>query len=158
MKNISALLRQLKLPRLLDDLIREGRWKHPGDDVLAFVVPFITDPLDWLPSRDAMEFESRPLMDPSDTESPDFHEYRGSFHDPRPLPWIDVEKALLIAVNRRIGDDVGIALDFRRDPDLPSVVSGDWHSGNGLQYRYVATTFGEFAERLGLLSDEPNIR
>ncbi|MEO1145780.1 MAG: hypothetical protein AAFY26_09290 [Cyanobacteria bacterium J06638_22] len=152
-KTVNELRQQLRLPQLLDELIRTGRWIHPGDRVMATVVPFITDPLDLLSNRKAMERESGPLMPPSETESINFHEYRGSFHADRPLPWIDVEKTLFIAVNRRIGDDVGIALDYRDDPDEPSVIGGDWHSGDGLCYRLITHTFHQFAEALGLLTN-----
>ncbi|MBE9102603.1 hypothetical protein [Vacuolonema iberomarrocanum] len=152
-KTISELRQQLQLPQLLDELIRTGRWTHPGDRIMESVVPFITDPLDLLPNREAMQRESGPLMAPSETESLVFHEYRGAFHKSRPLPWIDVEKTLFIAVNRRIGDDVGIALDYRDNPDEPSVVGGDYHSGKGLQYRLIANTFCQFAKSLGLLAN-----
>ena len=151
-KTISELRQQLRLPSLLDELIRTGRWIHPGDRIMASVVPFITDPLDLLPTREAMQRESGPLMAPSETESLVFHEYRGSFHEYRPLPWIDVEKTLFIAINRRIGDDVGIALDYRDNPEEPSVVGGDYHSDKELQYRLITSTFRQFAKSLGLCS------
>lgn len=157
-KTINELRQQLRLPQLLDELIYTGRWIHPGDRIMESVVPFITDSLDLLPNREAMQRESGPLMPSAETESLAFHEYRGSFHEPRPLPWIDVEKTLFIAINRRIGDDVGIALDYRDNPDEPSVIGGDWHSGEGLRYRPITNTFRQFAESLGLLTNEPPIR
>ena len=121
-------------------------------------ISFITDPLDLLPNREAMERESSPLMPPSETDSINFHEYRGSFHAARPLPWIDVEKTLFIAVNRRIGDDIGIALDYRNDPNEPSVIGGDWLSGDGLRYQLITHTFRQFAAALGLFPNEPRLR
>jgi hypothetical protein len=54
---------------------------------------------------------------------------RGSVSGPDDLPWLDVEQAFNIAVNRRLGDDVAIALDHRTDPSDPRVVGSDaWTS------------------------------
>jgi hypothetical protein len=39
------------------------------------------------------------------------------------LPWLDAERAVLIAVNRHIGDDVAIALGYRNDTMHPAVAS-----------------------------------
>lgn len=34
------------------------------------------------------------------------------------LPWLDAEQAFFIAVNRLLGDDVALALDYRADPRI----------------------------------------
>lgn len=87
-----------------------------------------------------------------------FHVIRGSVVGPGDLPWLDVEQAFNIAVNRRAGDDVAIALDYRTDPSDPRVVGSDtWTSrrqpGGRVQYvwRQVAPSFSVFAQALGLL-------
>ncbi len=61
-----------------------------------------------------------------------FSEYRGSQVAFRDLPWIDVEKTVFIIINGRIGDDAGIALDYRTGIDTPRVIDSDWHTANGL--------------------------
>jgi hypothetical protein len=89
-----------------------------------------------------------------------FHVVRGSVAGPVDLPWLDVEQAFDIAVNRRPGDDVSIALDYRTDPSDPRVVGSDaWtgqHQTGQFQYvwREVAPTFSAFAEALGLVPRE----
>lgn len=50
-----------------------------------------------------------------------FHVVRGSVAGPGDLPWLDVEHAFDIAANRRPGDDVPTALDYRTDPSDPRV-------------------------------------
>ena len=61
-------------------------------------------------------------------------------------------------MNRRPGDDVAIALDYRTSPSDPRVVGSDaWtsqHETGQIQYvwREVAPAFSVFAEALGLLA------
>jgi|TARA_B110000495_G_C22947232_1_gene554591 hypothetical protein len=110
--NANRYRRRLKLPSQLQRLPADKQWKTPGDDILLELVAFITDPLDFLPTFDAMLFNSGPLMGKDEAENADFHEYRGSRGISRDLPWIDAELTIYIAVNRRIGDDVGIALGY----------------------------------------------
>ena len=103
-----------------------------------------------------MLFESGPLMGHDALENAPLSEYRGSLVGKRDLPWIDVEKSLFIMCNERIGDDVGIALDYRNNSTEPCVVGGDWHShSGGLIYRFVANNFAEFAESIGLRVGSP---
>jgi hypothetical protein len=131
-------------------MLRDDQWKHPGHDVMAEKVPFIHDPLEFLSSIDSMLFNSGPLMDPRKAEDERFSEYRGSQIPFRDLPWIDVEKTVFIIINERIGDDVGIALDYRTGNDWPRIVGGDWHSGSGIIYREIAPSFDVFVELIGL--------
>ena len=150
---IESLRRSLKLPPLLESMIASGTWTHPGADVLRRAVPFITDPLIVLKTFDEMLFESGPIIGHDKIEDERFSEYRGSQIGKRDLPWIDVEKTLFIMCNERLGDDVGIALDYRYSSTEPCVVGGDWHSkSRGIIYRLVANSFAEFAEKIGLPS------
>lgn len=41
-----------KLPDSFVALLDEGRWQHPGDDVLKRAVPFIADPLTFLDNKE----------------------------------------------------------------------------------------------------------
>jgi hypothetical protein len=155
-------VRGLALPRLLVSLLDSGRWRHPGDDVLSAVVPWFEDPLVFLHSPDEMHRESWFLYEDGSADdrrdSALFHVVRGSVAGPGDLPWLDVEQAFNIAVNKRPGDDVAIALDYRTDPSDPRVVGSDvWtsqHQTGRVQYvwRQVAPAFSVFAEALGLLS------
>jgi hypothetical protein len=155
-------VRGLALPLLLVSLLDSGRWRHPGDDVLSAVVPWFEDPLDFLRGPREMRRESWFLYEDGSADDPRgsalFHVVRGSVAGPSDLPWLDVEQAFNIAVNRRLGDDVAIALDYRTDPSDPRVVGSDAWTGQQetgrLQYvwREVAPTFSAFAEALGLLT------
>jgi hypothetical protein len=154
-------VRGLALPQLLADLLDSGRWRHPGDDVLRAVVPWFEDPLVFLHSPGAMHRASWFLYEDGTADDPRgsalFHVVRGSVAGPSDLPWLDIEQAFDIAVNKRPGDDVSIALDYRTDPSDPRVVGSDaWtdqHQTGRFQYvwREVAPTFSAFAEALGLI-------
>jgi hypothetical protein len=72
------------------------------------------------------------------------------------LPWLDVELAFLVAVNRMPGDDVAIALDYRGDPSDPRVVASDfWTEPRQCAWRIVAPALSVFADALGLLAERP---
>jgi hypothetical protein len=155
-------VRGLVLPQLLVSLLDSGQWRHPGDDVLSAVVPWFEDPLVFLRSPGEMRRESYFLYEDGSADdrrgSALFHVVRGSVPGPGDLPWLDVEQAFNIAVNRRLGDDVAIALDYRTDPSDPRVVGSDaWtgrHQTGRVQYvwRQVAPTFSAFTGVLGLLT------
>ena len=153
---VNAARASLPLPRLLDTLLTRGLWKHPGDEILRQVAPFIHDPLVFPDSIDLMLFNSGPLSFDGRPECEASHEYLGSKIDERDLPWIDVEKTIYIAYNKWPGDDVGIALDFRPGLDCPRVVGGDWHSGNGLQHRLISSSFHDFVATIGISTDTEN--
>ena len=154
-------VRGLVLTQLLVGLLNSGQWRHPGDDVLSAVVPWFEDPLDFLHSPGEMRRESHWLYEDGSADdrrdSELFHVVRGSVAGPSDLPWLDVEQAFNVAVNKMPSDDVAIALDYRTDPSDPRVVGSDaWtggHQTGRLQYvwRQVAPTFSAFAEALGLL-------
>jgi hypothetical protein len=157
-------VRGLALPQLLVGLLDSSQWRHPGDDVLGAVVPWFEDPLDFLHSPGEMSRESWFLYEDGTADDPRgsalFHVVRGSVAGPRDLPWLDVEQAFNIAVNRRPGDDVAIALDYRTDPSDPRVVGSDAWTGQRqtgrVQYvwREAAPTFSAFVEALGLVPGE----
>jgi hypothetical protein len=142
----------LTLPKLLLDLMEQGKWKHPGDPVIQTVIPFLKDPVVFLSSSQHIAFESQGFL-ADDPQNAFFREYRGAPGIDKPLPWLDVDRALFVAVNRNIGDDVGIALDYRSDVDDPRVVASDW-SFNGLHgvcnWREVSSTFTNFVRLLKL--------
>ncbi|WP_199922856.1 hypothetical protein [Streptomyces sp. NRRL B-24484] len=147
-------VRGLPLPQLLLDLIADGRWRHPGDAALAEALPWFADPVEFLPDVAAVRRQSASLDDLSDEElGPLFRQARGSTADePVELPWLDAERAVLIAVARTAGDDTALALDYRTDPADPRVVGSDiWTNPREYTWRIAAPTFTAFATALGLL-------
>jgi hypothetical protein len=92
--------------------------------VLSAVVPWFEDPLDFLHSPAEMRRESASCMRTAARTTPGdsalSHVVRGSVTGPSDLPWLDIEQAFNIAVNRRPGDDVAIALDYRTTRLIPA--------------------------------------
>lgn len=151
-------VRGLPLPGLLIDLLAAGRWRHPGDDVVRKVIPWFESPLVFLTSVGQMRWESQSLDLFADESrgSELFREVRGSVAGAVELPWLDVELAFFVAVNRMPGDDVAIALDYRSDPSDPRVVASDfWTQPEQCAWRIVAPALSAFAEALGLLAERP---
>jgi hypothetical protein len=146
-------IRGLVVPAQLVHLVDTRRWKHPGELVLARVVPWFADPLDFLADTHDMELQSRSLDRLADDEdsAPLFHLTRSRRRGPVELPWLDVDNAILIAICRHAGDDTAIALDYRGDPANPRVVGSDiWTVHNEYHWRTIAGTFSAFVDALGL--------
>jgi hypothetical protein len=155
----ASAVRGLPLPGLLLQLIASGRWRHPGDQALAEVMPWFEDPLDFLHTAEGMERESASMDTFADDSTYQlFREARGSAAEaPVELPWLDIEQAVFIAVCRHAGDDVALALDYRTDLSDPAVVGSDfWTDPRRCAWRVVAPTFSAFATALGLLPPEHN--
>jgi hypothetical protein len=145
----------LPLPEALVALIRSGGWVHPGEDRLREVIPFLVDPVVFLPSPEAMAFESPGRLAEDARWSETLHMLRGDrVAEPVELPWLDVDRSVFIAVNKWPGDDVGIALDYRTGLADPRVVANEWGSGSGCFWREVAPTFSGFAKRIGLAGQD----
>jgi hypothetical protein len=147
------LVRELPLPTLLAHLIQSGRWQHPGDDILHEVIPWFEDPLTFLTSTSSVEAESQSLDMEADDERSSrlFHVARGGAGGPIWLPWLDAELAVLIAVNRRPGDEGQSRWTTATGPGDPVVVTSDaWTYPNAYFWRKIATSFEEFAAMLGI--------
>jgi hypothetical protein len=149
-----VMVRGLPLPSLLTDMLTDGRWRHPGDAALRDLVPWFESPLAFLASANQMDQESAALDMFADDElsSQLFRTMRGSVHSEAvELPWLDTERAVLIAVNSIPGDDVAVALDYRQDHGNPRVVASDfWTDPKQCSWRIVAASFAAFATGLGL--------
>ncbi|MBL8080677.1 MAG: hypothetical protein JNM55_22085 [Anaerolineales bacterium] len=144
-------MNQLTPPPLLAELINTGRWKQPSDKTIEQVIPFLQEPVDFLLNLDEMRRESSGFLADDSHMSELFHEYRGGKTSERDLPWLDVDKALFIAVNRVAGADIGIALDYRTNTIDPRVVASDWWSGDTIHYwREVENNFSVFVKKIGL--------
>jgi hypothetical protein len=141
----------LPLPDLLISLIQHKRWVHPGDERIRELIPFFGEPVDLLQSVESMQRESSGFLADDPTMSTLFHEVRGSKANGRvELPWLDVEFAVFVAVNRFPGDDIGIALDYRTDSNDPRVVANDWGMDRGCIWREVTPSFSTFIQSLRL--------
>lgn len=141
----------LPLPQLLLHLLDSGRWKTPDDQVMRVKIPRLKEPVDFLGSVEQIAFESQGFLSDDERTAILFHEYRGSSGIQKPLPWRDVERSLLIAVNRELGADLGIALDYRPGLEDPSVLISDWWTGDHTcHWHEISKTFSEFASLLKL--------
>ncbi len=118
------MVNRLPVPGLLGELIGRGEWVHPGDDVLRRAFPLLTDPLDFLPSVDGVPIVAFQGWPPASQAWACLRMYVEG--EERPLPWLDARSAVFVALNRIPGDDVAIALDFRRRVDRPRVVASRW--------------------------------
>lgn len=139
----------LPLPDLLVELIRTGRWAHPGAAKLRAAVPCIEDELVFLGSEQIPGTRAWALMGPEEHENAMFAEYRSSRAEPRDLPWIDVEMKLFVMCNKVPGDDCGVALDYRTGLARPRVIASDWSAGR-LRYREIAPSIEGLVETLGI--------
>lgn len=136
----------LLLPELLVELLATGGWKHPGDEAVRRVIPFLSDAVDFL-SVEQMETESRGHLADNPSTAELFHEVRGGPpFAANELPWRDVTRSVVIAVNREPGADVAIALDFRPRLDAPRVIAShwQWEPTKSHQWALVSQTFPEF--------------
>jgi hypothetical protein len=132
--------------------MQRNRWHHPGDNAIQRQIPFIQGPVDFLRTIEQMRFESSGSLADRPGLATFFHEFRGrriaTAHD---LPWLDVDKAVFIAVNRLNGDDLAIALDYRTGSLDPRVVANYWQpEDRGCLSREVSATFTQFARALRL--------
>ncbi|ASW53797.1 hypothetical protein CIK06_05735 [Plantactinospora sp. KBS50] len=107
-------------------------------------MPWFKGPLHFLTSVEAVVRESRSLdlLTADDASAQLFRLARGTaWTEPVDLSWLDIDKAFLVAVNERPGDDVAIALDYRTDPTDPRVVASDfWTDPRLCSWREVAPT------------------
>ncbi|MFI7709321.1 hypothetical protein [Nonomuraea sp. NPDC049480] len=141
-------VRGLPLPALLLELLASGQWRHPGEEALRTIMPWFEDPLDFLKDVDQIRRESRSLdWMAEDAATADlFRQASGNRSiSPVELPWLDVDQAVLIAVNRNPGDDVAIALDYRNSRTDPRVVASDfWTEPHQCAWRIITPTFSAF--------------
>jgi hypothetical protein len=147
----------LPLPEALVALIRRGSWVHPGPDKLREIIPFLVDPVVFVSSPEAMAFHTMSMGRLVDYArcSETFHMLRGDrLAEPVELPWLDVNRFVVIAVCERPGDDVVIALDYRTSLADPRVVANEWDSVSGCFWREVAPNFSGFAKRIGLAGQD----
>jgi hypothetical protein len=150
----STSIKGLPLPPLLLQLLNANAWKHPGDAVLAEKIPFLREPVDFLVSIERMRRESSTSLAEEPKTAAFFRMAFGSKQSaPVELPWLDVELSIFVAVNRELGADLAIALDYRTSREDPRVVASDFWSAPGVcLWQVAAPTFSDFVAQLGLRS------
>ena len=140
-------INSLPIPKQLILLIENGKWKHPGDEILRELIPeFYTsafDSVDFLTSFEAIERASKiSFVDEFYKEGP------GSKSNVPDLPWVDAELRLYIAVSAVPGADVGIALDYRTSRSDPRVVALVYGGDNGgFSWILVKNGFSDFVDQ-----------
>ncbi|MEM6697912.1 MAG: hypothetical protein AAF806_18780 [Bacteroidota bacterium] len=139
-------VRNLPLPELLVHLLEDNKWNHPGELRIKKVIPFFKEEIIFLQSVREMELESHIL-----SESDGFFFEADSNKNPKAnnLPWLDTSLSFFIAVNKSIGADIGIALDYRTSIENPRVIGNNWHSNiSGCPWQEISSTFEEFVNLL----------
>jgi hypothetical protein len=140
---------QLPLPALLVELMSTGRWKQPSDEQIRRAVPFLLEPVNFLLRIESMRFESKGHIADDPRTSILFQEYRSGRDGERDLPWLDTDESLFIAVNRELGADLGVALDYRTSIEDPRVVASDWWTDeHRCNWRQVEARFSDFVEKM----------
>ncbi|MGC5288182.1 hypothetical protein [Micromonospora sp. DT231] len=140
----------LPLPDPLIDLIESGRWRHPGDEVLRQLIPWLDDPLDFMTTIDELRLHNR-LIAELGTDTLEFFQIgRGSAARPIVMPWLDLDQAVFIAECRYAGDDIAVALDYRTNPADPRVLATALPAARHCSWRQVTPTFTQFVDALRL--------
>ncbi|MFC6880726.1 MULTISPECIES: hypothetical protein [Actinomadura] len=147
------------MPALLVEMLGDGRWRHPSEQALDRVVPWRDEPVQLFMTIDQMERETAGLS--RETEDGELARMfwvarRGAQPEPVELPWLDLDRALLVG-GARYSDCIAIALDYRTDAEDPQVVvfgeeMVDLHQGSRgfVGWRVVAPTFPAFVAALNL--------
>ncbi len=147
-------VRGLLLPAALISLLQGGRWIHPGQHALHDLMPWFEDPLMFMANLRDVRLQNNALDSIADDRSISdlFRMTRGGRSEqPVDLPWLDVDQAVLIAVNEHAGDDVVLALDYRTDSADPRVVASDiWTDSTRYSWRIVRPTFTSLLTALNL--------
>lgn len=139
----------LALPNQLEELIRAGRWKTPSDLVLERLFPGTCVCVRFLETRDDITGESLELLADHLNTARIFKVYRGSRDRESPLPWLDVEKSVVLAVSENSEIDFAIALDYRETSISPSVVYSDWWTEPGVcNWVRAFDSFSSFAKAM----------
>ena len=140
------------IPQTLLKLIEDGTWVQPSDEKIEQIAPcFRGEELDFCLTKESIIHNSNHELVNGEVIDNYFREYTGSKHNPEnSSKWRDVEKSIVIAVNRHPGDDIAIALDYRQSKDDPKVIGSDWTDDeNGIQWKIISNTMTQFLEKLG---------
>jgi hypothetical protein len=148
-------IRGMKYPRIFKELWVAGKWEQPDEKLLEAAIPWIQGPIEFIEEMQWMVSENSTTMADHADLSNMFFEYRGSKSKDKPdLPWLDIDQAIIFAVNRIHGDDLGLAMDFRTSAEDPRVVGSYWKTApNSFEWRLINNSFYNFLEELGMLKE-----
>jgi hypothetical protein len=142
----------LPIPDALLSVIESGRWPRTSQEAmrqnLELRVP-VERIRRFAPEEEWLCLFAPPFGRPSDVFSKlvDFHGVPDSESPPGD---IDYDRAVVIA-DFGLGSDAPIVLDYRQGLDCPSVIRYRWSErGERNRWVYVATSFSQFVEMLGL--------
>lgn len=143
-------IRGMRLPPLFVELWNSGKWRQPQEKLIQQLIPWLNGPVEFIEEMQWLELENSGQLADIPFASKMFQEYHGNNLKEKPdLPWLDIDQALFIAVNREHGDDLGIAIDFRTSLTDPRVVASRWCSNpHHVEWDLVTDTFSEFVHRL----------
>lgn len=146
----AGFVRGLPLPRRLLTLLADGEWKTPDVDRMNAALPGLKGRVEFLETEEAIAAESLEVLADHLNTARNFSVYRGSRDAEQSLPFLDVEKAVLLAVSGEAGKDLAVVLDYRGDPNSPRVVFSDWgdRSGN-CEWVEAFDSFDGFADACG---------
>jgi hypothetical protein len=115
------------IPAVLHEIVAAGRWRQPSDEALRMLVPCDPLPFDFRLSIAAIMQSGFDHLIRHRGLAAQFHLYRsGWLRRDKPLPWIDVRNAIIIADGRVAGSDSALVLDLRGAPNDPPVLASDW--------------------------------
>ncbi|MCP4539578.1 MAG: methyltransferase domain-containing protein [Chloroflexi bacterium] len=145
--NVNGLL----LPKLLLDLLEQGRWKRPCDTTVLSQLTGSehADDFSFL-DVDGMRRETNSEHLINDEKLAHIYGLASSKRKGIPItdPTIlDVDNSVLIAIN---WEEEAICLDYRTSYDDPRVVVSVWEGNQPARWKVVAPDFSSFVSRLNL--------
>jgi hypothetical protein len=126
-------VRGLTLPAELISLLETGSWLHPGSRALRDLMPWFADPLMFMTDLGDMRFQNKALDAIAENNAiSDLFRMTRTSRSGRDLdlPWLDVDQAVLVAINEYAGDDVALA--WTTVPTPPTRASSHQTSGQTL--------------------------
>jgi hypothetical protein len=141
----------LPLPKLLLELLEQGRWKRPSDTTALSQLTGSehAEDFDFL-DVDGMRQETDPEHLINDEESAYIYGLASSKRKGTPITdstILDVDNSVLIVIN---WEEEAICLDYRTSYDDPRVVISLWESNQPARWKVIAPDFSSFVSQLGL--------
>lgn len=148
---VNMIINQLLLPRLLQELIEQDRWKKPIDVTVLEAITHSRNGTDFtfLDVR-GMQRESYPIHLVKDGKLAMIYHLASSKLSGKPIDdegVLDIDKAVFIAIN---WSEEAICLDYRSSHDNPRVVASVIKEDELSKWKIISPDFKTFALRLGL--------
>ena len=140
-------IKDVYLPALLIDLIKQGIWQTYTTQKIRKVAPFLIEPMEFLQSIEEIKNVSEnPILLQENIfgiQSSRLLESNIEF------PLLDYDKSIYIAINKYPGDDIGIALDFRKNSTEPCVVASDFNGHHPhCEWRVISQNLADFIQNI----------